>query len=72
MSAIFVLAVFAFFAVLMYLRWVPALVAVPAMAVMMALVAGVPLSKLGVIVSSGAVQLAPFYVAVVFGALLGR
>ncbi|MFZ0031021.1 MAG: hypothetical protein WAK84_04020 [Candidatus Cybelea sp.] len=72
MNAILVLAVFAFFAVLMYLRWVPALVAVPAMAVLMALVAGVPVSKLGEIVSSGAVQLAPFYVAVIFGALLGR
>ena len=66
------LLVFAVFAVLMYLRWVPALVAVPAMAILMALVAGVPVSKLGEIVSSGAIKLAPFYVAVIFGALLGR
>ncbi len=56
----------------MYLRWVPALVAVPAMAILMALVAGVPVAKLGEIVSSGAIKLAPFYVAVIFGALLGR
>jgi hypothetical protein len=56
----------------MYRRLVPALVAVPAMAILMSLVAGVPVSKLGEIVTNGAVQLAPFYVAVVFGALLGR
>jgi len=56
----------------MYRRWVPALVAVPAMAVLMALVAGVPASRLGEIVTGGAVQLAPVYVAVIFGALLGR
>ena len=56
----------------MYRRWVPALVAVPAMAILMSLVAGVPAVKLGTIVTSGAVQLAPVYVAVVFGAILGR
>lgn len=56
----------------MYRRWMPALVAVPAMAMLMALVAGVPVSKLGAIVTGGAVQLAPVYVAVIFGALLGR
>lgn len=56
----------------MYRRWVPALVAVPSMAILMALVAGVPVVRLGSIVTDGAVQLAPVYVAVVFGALLGR
>ncbi|HET6275148.1 MAG TPA: hypothetical protein VFE16_04320 [Candidatus Cybelea sp.] len=56
----------------MYLRWVPALVAVPAMAMLMPLVAGVPAWNLGAIVTEGAVQLAPVYVAVIFGALLGR
>ena len=56
----------------MYLRWVPALVAVPAMAMLMPLVAGVPVWNLGAIVTEGAVQLAPVYVAVIFGALLGR
>lgn len=50
----------------------PALVAVPAMALIMALVAGVPAASLGTIVTGGAVKLAPFYVAVIFGALLGR
>jgi len=72
MTAAFILLVFAVFAVLMYRRWIPALVAVPAMAVLMSLVAGVPATKLGEIVAGGAVQLAPVYVAVIFGALLGR
>ncbi len=63
---------FAFFAVMMYRRWMPAIVAVPAMAILMSLAAGVPFAKLGGIVTGGAVQLAPVYVAVVFGALLGR
>jgi hypothetical protein len=72
MTALFVLLVFAVFAALMYRRWMPALVAVPAMALTMSLVAGVPAAKLGAIVTGGAVKLAPFYVAVIFGALLGR
>ncbi len=38
----------------------------------MSLAAGVPVAKLGGIVTGGAVALAPVYVAVVFGALLGR
>jgi hypothetical protein len=71
-SAALILLVFALFAVLMYRRWVPALVAVPAMAIFMSLAAGVPVVRLGGIVTAGAVQLAPVYVAVVFGALLGR
>ncbi len=56
----------------MYLRWVPALIAVPAMAMLMSLAAGVPASRLGEIVTTGAAELAPVYVAVIFGALLGR
>ena len=56
----------------MYRRWLPALVAVPAMAIVMSLVAGVPALKLGEIVTGGAIALAPVYVAVIFGALLGR
>jgi hypothetical protein len=71
-TALLVLLVFALFAVLMYHRWMPAIVAVPAMAIVMSVVAGVPARELGGIVTSGAVQLAPVYVAVIFGALLGR
>ena len=66
------LLVFAFFAVLMFRRWMPALVAVPCMAIAMSLAAGVPFGRLGGVVTGGAVALAPVYVAVVFGALLGR
>jgi hypothetical protein len=72
MSAIAILIVFAFFAVMMYLRWVPAIVAVPCMALLMSLAAGVPVAQLGGIVTTGAAKLAPVYVTVVFGALLGR
>ncbi len=63
---------FAIFAVLMYRRVIPALIAVPCMALLMSLAAGVPFTALGGIVTDGAVKLAPFYVAVIFGALLGR
>lgn len=72
MNAAAILLVFAFFAVLMYRRAMPALVAIPAMAVVMSLVAGVPVERFGTVVAGGAVALAPVYVAVVFGALLGR
>jgi hypothetical protein len=56
----------------MYRRVMPALIAVPCMALLMSLAAGVPFSALGNIITGGAVKLAPFYVAVIFGALLGR
>lgn len=72
MTAGLILAVFAVFAVLMYRRAMPALVAVPCMALLMSLAAGVPVNALGGIVTDGAVKLAPFYAAVIFGALLGR
>ncbi|HEY5427186.1 MAG TPA: hypothetical protein VIJ77_11600 [Candidatus Tumulicola sp.] len=72
MSAALILAVFVVFAILMYLRRLPALVAVPLMAVVMSLAAGVGVAQLGPIVAGGAAVLAPVYVAVVFGALLGR
>jgi PDZ domain len=57
---------------LMYLRWMPALVAVPCMALLMSLAAGVPAGALGGVITDGAAQLAPYYIAVIFGALLGR
>lgn len=56
----------------MYARKVPAIVAVPAMAILMALTAGVPAEKLGNIVVDGTGALSKAYVAVIFGALLGR
>ncbi len=71
-APLLILVVFLIFAALMYTRAIPALLAVPAMAVIMALVAGVPLAGVGTIVVTGASALAPVYVAVIFGALLGR
>jgi Mg2+/citrate symporter len=71
-SALGVLAVFALFALLMYRRIMPAILAVPLMAVAMALVAGVSLPQVGEIVTKGAIELAPVYVTVIFGALLAR
>jgi hypothetical protein len=72
MNAVLVLIAFAVFAVLMYVRVLPALIAVPAMGLTMALAAGVHPGALGSIVTGGVVALAPVYAAVVFGALLGR
>ena len=71
-APLLILAVFLIFAALMYTRKIPALLAVPAMAVIMALVAGVPLIGVGTIVVTGAAALAPAYVTVIFGALLAR
>jgi Mg2+/citrate symporter len=71
-AALGVLAVFALFALLMYRRIMPAILAVPLMAVAMALVAGVPFNQIGEVVTKGAVELAPVYVTVIFGALLAR
>ncbi len=71
-APLLILVVFLIFAALMYTRKIPALLAVPAMAVIMALVAGVPLAGVGTIVVTGASALAKVYVAVIFGALLGR
>lgn len=56
----------------MYARKMPAIVAVPLMALAMAIVAGVPARALGGIVVDGASALSKAYVAVMFGALLGR
>ncbi|HVS46005.1 MAG TPA: hypothetical protein VMS32_05005 [Verrucomicrobiae bacterium] len=67
-----ILAVFLVFAALMYRRIVPALLAVPLMAVAMGLVAGIPVHDVGLSIVGGASALAPVYVTVIFGALLGR
>lgn len=73
MTAVLLLVVFALFATLMFLRRLPALLALPAMAAAMALVVREPLgSWLSVVMADGAVRLAPAYVAVCAGAMLGR
>lgn len=72
MTGALVLAVFLAFAAMMYLRWMPAILAVPLMAFVMSIVAGVPLPQIGALVVTGASSLSSVYVAVIFGALLGR
>jgi H+/gluconate symporter-like permease len=67
-----ILGVFVVFAALMYRRIVPALLAVPLMAVAMGVVAGIPLGDVGTSIVGGAGALASVYVTVIFGALLGR
>ena len=71
-AALALLTVFLAFAVLMYLRIVPAILAVPAMAFGMMLVVGIPLPQIGGLLVTGASSLAPVYVTVIFGALLAR
>ncbi len=72
MSGLAIVAVFLALAGLMIARLVPALLAVPLMAIAMAAIAGIPPRGLAEVVASGAVQLAPFYATVIFGALLSR
>lgn len=73
---ILIFVVFGVFAGLMYRRVVPALLAVPLMAILMTAVAGIPKEhlapSLGTVVVDGSTALAKVYVAVIFGALLGR
>ena len=66
------LLVFAAFAIAMYRRLMPAIVALPCMAVLMTLVTGVPAGHLAALFTHGAIALAPVYVTVIFGALLAR
>ncbi|MBA2356774.1 MAG: citrate transporter [Acidobacteria bacterium] len=73
MTAALLLAVFALFAALMLLRKLPALLAVPCMAATVAMVVREPLAQwLSLVIADGAVRLAPAYVAVCAGAMLGR
>ncbi len=71
-SGLLVLAVFLVFAALMYTRRLPALLAVPAMAVVMAFAAGVPPVGVAALIVNGAPRLAPVYVTVIVGAMLAR
>ena len=71
-SAVLILVVFLAFAALMYTRRMPALLAVPAMAVVMAFAAGVPAAGVGTVMVTGAQALVKVYVAVIFGAMLAR
>lgn len=73
MTAALLLAVFVCFATLMFLRRLPALLALPAMAAAIAIVVREPHGQwLSSVIADGAVRLAPAYVAVCAGAMLGR
>jgi len=73
MTGFFLIAIFVVFAALMFTRKVPALLAVPTMAILAAIVVGLPFNGiLNDVISAGVVRLAPAYVAVFAGAMLGR
>ncbi len=73
MTGFLILAIFALFAALMFTRKVPALLALPAMAVATAALVGLPfINILNDVVAAGATRLAAVYVAVFAGAMMGR
>ncbi len=72
MTGIAIVAVFAALAALMVTRTLPALLAVPLMALAVGALAGVGWAGLGDIFSKGAIQLAPTIATLIFGALLSR
>ena len=72
MSGIAIVVVFLLLAGLMVARKLPALLAVPLMAIAMAALAGNAPAAVADVIVRGAVQLAPVYATVIFGALLSR
>jgi hypothetical protein len=71
-TGVAIVLVFLLLAGLMIARVVPALLAVPLMAIAMAAIAGSSPHVLADVIVLGAVQLAPVYATVIFGALLSR
>src|SRR5690554_3906737 len=75
-SAILIIVLFLVLALLMYTRKLPTLLAIPIMAIGIAIISGVPLSGdnsiLSSIIEGGVTRLASAYVAVIFGAWLGQ
>lgn len=73
MIALALLFIFIVFAALMFTRKMPALLALPSMAILIAFLANLPINDvLNNIIGQGAVKLAPVYVAVFMGAMMGR
>jgi H+/gluconate symporter-like permease len=73
MIAFALLFIFVVFAALMFTRKMPALLALPSMAILIAFLAQLPINDiLNNIIGQGAVKLAPVYVAVFMGAMMGR
>lgn len=73
MTAFLIILIFLVFALLMLTRKLPALLAVPAMAILFAAVARVPFTQiLNQVIAAGTTRLAEAYMMVFAGALLGR
>lgn len=73
MIAFGLLGVFILFAALMFTRKMPALLALPCMAILIAVLAQVPLTELlNGVIAQGSIKLASVYVAVFTGAMMGR
>jgi H+/gluconate symporter-like permease len=73
MIAIGLLIIFIIFAALMFTRKMPALLALPAMAILIAVLAQLPATAiLNDIIAKGTVKLSAVYVAVFMGAMMGR
>ncbi len=73
MIPIGLLIIFAIFAALMFTRKVPALLSLPAMAILIAALAQLsPVEILNTIIAQGSVKLSAVYVAVFAGAMMGR
>lgn len=73
MTAFLLILVFVIFAALMISRRMPAILAVPAMAVVIAAIVQTPLTQiLNQVIAAGATRLADTYIMVFAGAMLGR
>ncbi len=73
MIGILILVIFAVFAALMFTRKMPALLALPAIAVAVAMVVKLsPIAIVNDVVAAGTIKLAPVYAAVFAGAMMGR
>jgi hypothetical protein len=73
MTGILILVIFAIFAALMFTRKIPALLALPAIAVAVAIVVKLsPIAIVNDVVAAGTIKLAPVYAAVFAGAMMGR
>jgi hypothetical protein len=72
MTGVAIVVVFLVLAGLMVARKLPALLAVPLMAIAMAAIAGNGPAAVADVIAKGAVALAPVYATVIFGALLSR
>ncbi len=73
MTAFLIILVFVIFAALMISRRMPAILAVPAMAIVIAAIVQTPLSQiLNQVIAAGATRLAEAYMMVFAGAMLGR